>query len=102
MYVYNVTIKIAAEIENDWKNWMLQTHLQDVVNTGCFTGYRFYELIQEEPDPEGPTYIAQYLAENKENYERYIEQHAGRLRQDGFNKWGNRFIAFRTIMRAVN
>ena len=45
MYIYNVTIKIDIDIEQEWLTWMQEEHLKEVVATGMFDSYSFLELI---------------------------------------------------------
>ena len=56
----------------------------------------------EIDDQEGPTYAVQYKAENKSLYSQYIEKFSGTMRERSFDKWGNKFIAFRSVMEIVN
>jgi len=52
-------------------------------------------------ETDGPTYAIQYYAENRENYDRYLSGPAAALRNKTFEKWGDRFIAFRSLMEVV-
>ena len=79
---------------------MLEEHIAEVVATGCFTSAQLLKLLEIEED-DGPTYTAQYFAETKEQQEEYVQQHAAALRQKVFDKWGNRTIAFSSIMEVV-
>jgi hypothetical protein len=100
MYIYNVTIKINASIEDEWLHWMHTEHLAEVVATGMFHDYSFLELL--EPAEEGTkTYIAQYHTSDKTLYQQYIEDFAPLLRQKGIDKFGDQFIAFRTILKKI-
>ena len=58
--------------------------------------------LLEVDDSEGPTFAVQYRAESKAQYNRYIEQFAGLMRQESLDKWGDQFIAFRSLMQVVN
>ena len=100
MIIYNVTIKADKSIADAWLQWMFTEHIPDIMRTGCFTGYRVVRLLEID-DTEGPTYAFQYNAESKANYNRYIELYAPELRQRSFDKWGNGFIAFRSLMEVV-
>ncbi len=100
MIIYNVTIKVQANIAAAWLQWMKQTHIPEVIATGCFT-HAVTLLLLEVDDEEGPTYAIQYHAESKANYNRYIDKFAGEMRQKVFDKWGNQFIAFRSLMQVV-
>ena len=100
MIVYNVTSKVTWEIHDAWVKWMLEEHIPEVVATGCFTSAHLLKLLESDEE-DGPTYTAQYFAETKEQQEEYVQQHAAALRQKVFDKWGNRTIAFRSIMEVV-
>ena len=101
MFIYNVTIKVQASIKDEWLSWLKEVHIPEVINTGCFTGATILQLLDMD-ETEGPTYAIQYKAENKTFYDQYIEEFAGIMRQRSFDKWGDKFIAFRSIMQVVN
>jgi len=101
MIVYNITIKIEPAIEAEWINWQKLEHIPEVMATGFFTNYKFYRLLDQDEE-DGITYIVQYFTPPIENYNKYIQQSAPLLRQKALDKWGNKFIAFRTIMQLVN
>ncbi len=100
MIIYNVTIKLEEAIHQQWLQWLQQTHIPEVIDTGCFTKAKVLRLLEVD-DSEGPTYAIQYFAESKALYNLYIEKFAGEMRQRSFDKWGNSFIAFRSVMQAV-
>jgi len=100
MIIYNVTIKVAQGIADVWIEWLLNEHIPDVMGTGCFNSHKVVRLLEVD-DTEGPTYAIQYNAESKADYNRYIQMHADEMRQRSFDKWGNNFIAFRSVMQVV-
>lgn len=101
MILYNVTIKVDAAIANDWLIWINEEHIPDVLNTGCFTKASVFKLLEVD-DSDGPTYAVQYFAESKSSYNLYVDKFAGIMRHKSFEKWGNKFIAFRSVMQFVN
>ena len=101
MIVYNVTIKIEKDVADDWLRWLLEEHIPAIINTGCFTDSRVLKLLETD-ESEGLTFAIQYYADSPENYNDYIENFAGNMRQQSFDKWGNKFIAFRSLMEVVN
>ena len=101
MIIYNVTIKVHESIKQDWLQWLKEEHIPDIINTGCFTHAVILRLLEVD-DSEGPTYAVQYHAENKGLYNNYIENHSAQMRQNGVDKWGDKFIAFRSVMQVVN
>ena len=101
MIIYNVTTKVESVIAKDWLQWMKEEHLPEVKATGCFQEAVVLRLLQAD-DEEGPTYTVQYKAESKILYDKYIENFAGILREKIFAKWGNKTIAYRSLMEVVN
>jgi len=101
MIVYNISIKIVPEIAEEWVRWQREEHIPDVMSSGQFTEYKFYRLL-EQTEPDGITYVVQYFASSLENYNRYNNDAALKLRQKALDKWGNQFIAFRTVMQVVH
>lgn len=101
MIIYNVTIKVQDEIKEDWLHWLKEEHIPDMINTGCFNKATVLQLLDID-DAEGPTYAIQYHTESKAMVNRYLENHAAGLRQRSFDRWGDKFIAFRSVMRVVN
>jgi Domain of unknown function (DUF4286) len=101
MIVYNVTIKITEAIHHEWLQWLKEEHVHEVIRTGCFTHATILRLMEVD-ETEGPTYAVQYFAESKSLYNNYIEHHAAIMRQKSFDKWGDQFIAFRSVMQVVN
>jgi hypothetical protein len=101
MIVYNVTSKVVTEIAEAWLQWLTQEHAPAIVATGCFESFRVLRLLEQD-ESEGPTYAIQYLAASPEAYERYIRDFAPRFRQEGHDRWGARFISFRSVMEVIH
>jgi len=101
MIIYNVTNKVDASIATAWLQWLKEEHITDIINTGCFTQAVILQLMEVD-DSEGPTYAVQYMAESKALYNLYIEKFAPVMRQKAMEKWGNKFIAFRSVMQVVS
>lgn len=100
MLIYNVTTKVATSIAPLWLQWMQQQHIPEVMATGCFTAFKLVRLLEVD-DSEGPTYAIQYHAPDRAAYDRYLAEYASALRQAAFDRWGNAFIAFRSLMEVV-
>ena len=98
--IYNVTIKVEKTIADDWLQWLLQEHIPEIMKTGCFSSHKVVRLLEVD-DSEGSTYAIQYNANSKADYNRYIAIYAADMRQKSFDKWGNRFMAFRSVMQVV-
>jgi len=99
--IYNVTVKVDEAIAADWLNWLKSEHIPEILATGCFFRAITSRLLEVD-DTDGPTFTIQYHSFSKAEYNRYIEQHAPAMRQKGFDAWGDRFIAFRSVMQVVD
>ena len=101
MIIYNVTIKVAKSIQKEWLAWLKQEHIPEVLDTKCFSKATILHLLETD-DSEGPTYAIQFHAATMDDYARYLTKFAVIMRQRSFDRWGDKFIAFRTIMEVVN
>ncbi len=101
MIIYNVTTKVHPSIAEQWVTWLKEEHIPDLVQTGCFTHATILHLFESD-DAEGVTYAVQYHAPSKQHYDNYTGQHAAAMRKKTMEKWGDKFISFRSVMQVVN
>lgn len=99
MILYNVTVSIDPEVEQDWLDWMKSVHIPDVMATGCFLEARMSRVHGEEEG--GLTYAIGYVAPNQEKYDEYQKTHAPALQRDHTERYQGRFAAFRTILSII-
>lgn len=95
--LYNVTIKISNEIEQDWLDWMKRIHMPEVMATDCFLTGRMGKLLFLDED-DGVTYTMQYLCENMDTFNKYNELYASSLQQKHKERYLDRYVAFRSLM----
>ena len=100
MIVYNITVKVHPAIDEAWLLWQQQEHIPEIMACGQFSQWKMFRLLDQD-DSEGMTFVIQYFAPSLENYVRFTEEFEPVLRKKAFDKWGNRFIAFRTVMEVV-
>lgn len=101
MFIYNVTTKVDWSISKEWQTWMATVHIPEVMDSGLFVEYRLVKLLEID-EKEGPTFAIQYYLRNKADYDQYIAEFAPGLRQKTIEKWGEKFISFRTLMEVIN
>ena len=101
MIIYNVTINIEEGIAQEWLEYMKDTHIPDVLNTGCFVHHHISRLITRQEDETGITYAIQYHSPDMETFERYEREFAPALKQEVVEKYGGKFVAFRSLMETV-
>jgi hypothetical protein len=100
VFVYNITIKINPGIEDEWLHWQRHEHIPDIMTTGLFTEWKMFRLLGQD-ESDGITYVVQYFAATACDYELYIQDHAPKLREKALQRWGDQFIAFRSVMQLV-
>ena len=100
MIVYNITCKVRWEIMEAWLSWQTAEHIPAVLKTGLFDNYQLYRLLDQDEE-EGPTFVIQFLTSNPERYEQFVIEFEPALQQAGWDKWGDRTIAFRTLMERI-
>jgi hypothetical protein len=101
MIIYNVTIQIEENAELAWLQWMQDSHIPDMMATGCFTRVAMLRLLLQEGETAEGTYAIQYFSNSMEDYERYLRGHASEMRNRTLAAWGNRFVAFRTVLEEL-
>jgi hypothetical protein len=74
--VYEITAAVPPEAARQYESYMRSHHIPDILTTGCFTGA---SLERSEPG----RYRARYMAADRESLDRYLAEHAPRLRADG-------------------
>jgi len=101
MILYNVTINIHESVHDQWMRWMQEKHIGDVLATGKFTAARMVKVLVEE-DMGGITYSIQYTTDSKETLQRYYDEDAPRLREEGLQLFGDKMLAFRTELELIS
>ena len=101
MIIYNVTINIHESVHDQWKAWMQEKHIADVLATGKFTSARFVKVLIEE-EMGGTTYSIQFTTDSKETLEKYYKEDAPRLREEGLGLFGDKMLAFRTELELIS
>ena len=101
MIIYNVTINIHESVHDQWMQWMQEKHINDVLATGKFTSARMVKVLVEE-EMGGVTYSIQYITDCKETLQRYYDEDAPRLREEGLRLFGDKMLAFRTELELIS
>ena len=100
MYIYNVTLNIEDSIHSEWLKWMTAMHIPQMMATRKFTHAKMLRVMTEE-ETGGITYAVQYFTDSKATLEKYYAEDAPGLRQDGMNRFGGKFVAFRTELEVI-
>lgn len=101
MIIYNVTINIHESVHDQWMKWMQEKHINDVLATGKFSTAKMVKVLIEE-EMGGVTYSIQYTTDSKETLDRYYQEDAPKLRDEGLSLFGDKMLAFRTELEVIS
>lgn len=75
-------------------------YIPEVMSTGLFYDYSFFKLLGHD-ESDGKTFIVQFHSEEKSLCETYIKQHSEGFTKKTSDKWGDKFIAFQSLLESV-
>ena len=96
---YNVTVSLDPSIEQDWLLWMKDIHIPEVLATGMFLQSKILRIHGFEEN--GVTYAIQYRLASMDLLNKYQAEFAPALKADHFNRYGEKAIAFRTVLEII-
>ena len=91
---------MEEDIHQDWLNWVNSSHINEVMNTGCFVSNRILKVL-DSPN-EGVTYCIQYIADSIENYNEYKLIHSSQHQADLPEQFQNKLVTFQTTMEFID
>ncbi|MEQ9262307.1 MAG: DUF4286 family protein [Owenweeksia sp.] len=100
MYIYNVTVNIDDSVHDEWLKWMKEIHVPDVMNTGMFLSNKILQVMIEEES--GTTYSIQYEVKDMETLMLYQEMYAPKLQKEHIDKFRDKFVSFRTVLKLTH
>jgi len=100
MIIYNVTVKIDHSVQVDWLTWMIEKHIPDVMQTNLFQKNRICRLL-EQNESDGIGYAIQYECKNMTDFFTYQKEFAPALQAEHKERYKDKFVAFRTLMRVI-
>ncbi|MEC7159683.1 MAG: DUF4286 family protein [Bacteroidota bacterium] len=99
-YVYAVTVQIQLSHHDEWLAYMKGRHIQDVLDTGCFSKASMTKVLKED-EREGLTYTIHYHFNDFSSFTTYEEMHAPKLQEEHQKLFDGKFLAFRSIHRVI-
>jgi hypothetical protein len=100
MILYNITINVSPEIEQDFITWMKETHIPEIMQTGVFYEFKFLRLMHDSDDGS-VNYATQYFTDTIDQMMDYERNHAPAIRAKTQARYQDKAIAFRTLLETV-
>ncbi len=101
MIIYNVTTNIHESAHDQWMIWMQHKHIPEMLATGKFSSAKMTRVLIEE-EMGGVTYSVQYLTDSRETLQKYYQQEAEALREEGVKLFGDKMLTFRTELEVIS
>jgi hypothetical protein len=100
MILYNITINVTPDIEEDFITWMRDIHIPEVLETGIFHEHKFLRLLHDSEDGS-INYCIQYFTDTMEQMMKYEKEHAPALRAKTKERYQDRAVSFRTLLESI-
>lgn len=102
MLLYQVTVMIQHPREAEWRTWMIDQHIQDVLDTGYFEEATIYKQLQPPPPEGSTTYCISYRCPSQDALEDYLNDAAPALQKDHTDRFQGHFSASRVILETIS
>jgi hypothetical protein len=100
MLLYNITIGIDKNIENEWITWMKENYLPAILKTGMFSGYKMYKVLTHD-DETSVSYSIQCFSNSIEEVLRYLNEFAPALVEVHRARFKDQHVAFNTLLDEI-
>lgn len=97
MIIYNITVNISYAAEKDWLNYMKQTHVPAILETGLPLECKIFRLLTEIEN-EGATYTNQFTFRTMEDFLAYQTHYQAQFQDRHHNLFNGNYVSFRTLL----
>ena len=80
---------------------MQHKHIPEMLATGKFSSARMVRVLIEE-EMGGTTYSVQYTTDSKAALDKYYQEDAPALREEGIKLFGDKMLSFRTELELIS
>ena len=100
MIVYEVNIEVRDETYADYRAWLVP-HVEHMLALPGFVAAEILE--QRDPPPTRGTRAlnVQYRLVDEAALQRYLTEHAPRMREEGLRRFGDAFTATRRVLAVI-
>ena len=99
MIIYNVTVSVEESIKTDWLNWMKTEHIPEVMAAAVFTKAQINRVIVQ--GDSNNTFAIAYTCPSMKDLHQYQLNFAAELQQKSLVRYGDKAVAFRTVMEVI-
>jgi len=99
MLLYNITAIVEDEADRRWLEQVEEKYVPAMMETGFFVSNRILKVLNS-PN-EGSTYSLQFILENIELYNQFIDNAAGKINAEMQQDFKNQAVFFSTLMEFI-
>ena len=99
MIIYNVTVSVEESIKTDWLTWIKDIHIPEVMSTGIFFKSQINRVIMQGDSDY--TFAVSFTCETMKDLHQYQVNFATDLQQKHTARYGEKAVAFRTLMEVI-
>ncbi|HEY9112736.1 MAG TPA: DUF4286 family protein [Rhodanobacteraceae bacterium] len=100
MIVYVVELEMAATLRDEYMAW-LRGHVREMLALPGFVGAEIMARV-DPPPPDGRWVVcAHYRLRDRAAWQTYLAEHAPRMREAGWARFGDRVKATRRVLETV-
>jgi len=100
MVLYNVTVGVDKDIEQEWLQWMKEVHIPREMATGIFLEYKIFKVLGQEEEST-VSYSVQYFSDSLDKVVTFLKEHAPVLAEEHMARYKDKHVAFRTLLEEV-
>ncbi|SNS30815.1 protein of unknown function [Belliella buryatensis] len=100
MILYNITVNVEKDVEQDWVTWMKKIHIPEVMSTEKFVENKLFRIMHDSEDG-GVNYSVQYFAKNMEQVMAYQHQYFDQHNAIVQKKFPKKLAIFMTLLEMV-
>lgn len=101
MFIYSVRVTVIRDIEKEWLKWMKEEHIKNILETGYFTNSEIHKLVLPDTPVDESTYQINYSFNSMDDFQKYSESEAPRLRQEHSEKFPHKLKISRAVYRII-
>lgn len=96
---YEVNLSVDATVAEDFRRWLAE-HVHEILALPGFVAARTWRVADPPPPAGTVQWCVQYTLSDRAELQRYLQDHAPRLRAAGVARFGDRFSASRRVLLA--
>ncbi|HEV7491943.1 MAG TPA: DUF4286 family protein [Rhodanobacteraceae bacterium] len=97
MIVYEVNIEVREAAYADYRAWLVR-HVEEMLALPGFLAAETFERRDPPPTNGTRALVVHYRLVNEPALQRYLDEHAARMREEGLRRFGDAFSATRRVL----